>query len=150
MPNVMAGVRKKWIAISLLGAMAPAWMFFLCSGCDKSESASSQAAADVYEPDADTGHDVFMTGCVTCHGTHGQGLPHQGAALRTSEFIATHTDKELMEFIKKGRDKNDPTNKTGNPMPPNGNIPGLNDDRRADVVAFLRQLQQEAKDEAKH
>jgi mono/diheme cytochrome c family protein len=118
----------------------------------KAPAASKTAAnapADVVDntPDPDMGREIFLQGCVTCHGANAQGLPHQGASLRTSTFIASHSDKELIEFIKKGRAANDPTNRSGVTMPPDGNIPGLTDDRLADVVAYLRQVQREAKEE---
>lgn len=126
-------------------------------GCGRGNDQASQASAhpgtnaptDVADstPDPDMGREIFLQGCVTCHGANAQGLPHQGASLRTSTFIASHTDKQLIEFIKKGRPANDPSNRSGVTMPPDGNMPGLTDDRLADVVAYLRQVQREAKED---
>jgi mono/diheme cytochrome c family protein len=91
---------------------------------------------------------VFVQTCATCHGFQAQGLPHNGAALRTSPFIAGQSDKNLISFIRAGRRAKDPTNKSGVAMPPSGNNPSLSDARLADVVAYLRQVQEEQKAEA--
>jgi mono/diheme cytochrome c family protein len=135
--------------------VSPVLMLVLgLTGCGKNGNQSTTAGgsgatqtqvAD-YQPDPDNGLEVFKQGCITCHGAGGKGLPHQGPSLRTSTFVAGHSDKELIAFIKAGRAKNDPTNRSGNPMPPYGNIPGLIDERIADVVSYVRQLQREAKE----
>jgi disulfide bond formation protein DsbB len=103
------------------------------------------AVADADAPDPEVGHQVFVQTCATCHGFQAQGLPHNGAPLRTSKFVAAHSDQELIDFIKKGRPINDPVNTSGVAMPPRGNNPALSDARLADVVAWLRQVQAEAK-----
>jgi mono/diheme cytochrome c family protein len=101
-----------------------------------------------YVPDPEVGREIFGQTCATCHGFQAQGLPHQGAALRTSPFVAGKDDKDLIAFIRRGRLAKDPTNRSGAAMPPSGNNPALSDERLADVVAFLRQVQEEAKAEA--
>jgi disulfide bond formation protein DsbB len=111
---------------------------------------ADSAVADADAPDPEVGHQVFVQTCATCHGFQAQGLPHNGAPLRTSKFVATHNDQELVDFIKKGRPINDPVNTSGVAMPPRGNNPALSDARLADVVAWLRQVQAEAKADAEN
>jgi disulfide bond formation protein DsbB len=116
----------------------------------KVASASAEPSIDVAAietPDAEIGQQVFVVTCASCHGFQAQGLPHQGAPLRSSAFVASHDDQSLIEFIKRGRPAKDPANTSGVPMPPRGNNPALSDARVADVVAFLRQVQAEAKND---
>lgn len=106
------------------------------------------AVAFIDPPDAEIGREIYVQSCATCHGFQAQGLPHQGLPLRTSPFVAAHSDQDLIAFIKAGRSVKDPANTSGVAMPPRGNNPGLNDARLADVVAYLRQVQQEARADA--
>jgi mono/diheme cytochrome c family protein len=105
---------------------------------------------NVDPPDPEVGQQVFMHSCATCHGFRAQGLPHQGVPLRTSAYVAQHDDASLVAFIKKGRSAQDPSNASGMPMPPRGNNPALSDERLADVVSYLRQVQAEAKADAQN
>jgi disulfide bond formation protein DsbB len=110
------------------------------------DTTADAGAADA--PDPEVGRQVFAQTCASCHGFQAQGLPHQGAPLRTSAFVATHSDADLIAFIKKGRPAKDPTNNSGVAMPPRGNNPALSDARLADIVSWLRQVQAEAKADA--
>jgi mono/diheme cytochrome c family protein len=167
----MADVRRSVLhnRVVLCGAILLAAMVI---GCDRSRDSASTstdtspkaaatvtppnatgadaAVADADAPDPEVGHQVFVQTCATCHGFQAQGLPHNGAPLRTSRFVATHDDKELIDFIKKGRPIKDPANTTGVAMPPRGNNPALSDARLADVVAWLRQVQAAAKADAEN
>jgi mono/diheme cytochrome c family protein len=161
-----ASMKKLWSAwiLSIAAAMA---------GCDRKEAgapaspvvpaaviapdssagAATQASQVVdgnseYIPDPEVGREVFVQTCATCHGFQAQGLPHNGAALRTSTFVSGHTDKDLVAFIRAGRRAKDPSNKSGVAMPPSGNNASLSDERLADVVAYLRQVQEEQRAEA--
>lgn len=119
------------------------------SAADQPPSAATQSAdgSTQYIPDPEIGREVFVQTCATCHGFQAQGLPHQGAALRTSPFVTAQNDKDLLAFIRKGRPARDPNNKSGVAMPPSGNNPALSDERLLDVVAYLRQVQDEARAE---
>jgi disulfide bond formation protein DsbB len=79
---------------------------------------------------------------VYCHGDNGKGIPNLGKDLTTSEFVAGQTDRQLIDFIKRGRMPGDPANTTGMPMPPNGGNAGLSDQDLANVVAYIRSLRQ--------
>jgi disulfide bond formation protein DsbB len=65
-----------------------------------------------------------------------------GKDLTTSEFVAGQTDRQLIDFIKRGRMPNDSANTTGMPMPPSGGNAGLSDQDLANVVAYIRSLRQ--------
>jgi mono/diheme cytochrome c family protein len=150
--------------VRCLAGFAVVWFAAGSFGCGKSDGggdrpaphmpvkvASAEATAETVAPDppdAEVGQQVFIATCATCHGFQAQGLPHQGAPLRTSTFIASHDDRALIEFIKQGRPAKDPGNASGVAMPPRGNNPAISDARLADVVAFLRQVQAEAKAES--
>lgn len=72
------------------------------------------------------GEKIFVSACAACHG---QDMIH-------SEFIATKTDQELIEFIKAGGLPNEPL-----VMPPRGSNPTLTDESLDDIAAYLRSLQ---------
>jgi mono/diheme cytochrome c family protein len=114
-----------------------------CSGStspsqDEGKSDSAQAAP-VGDPVA--GQTLFITSCAACHGVAGEGLPGLGKDMTASEFIASKTDAELVEFIKVGRDPSDPLNTTGVVMPPKGGNPSLSDEDLYHIVAYLRTIQ---------
>ena len=106
---------------------------------DEGKADSAQAAAPVGDPVA--GQTLFITSCAACHGLAGEGFPGLGKDMTTSEFIASKTDAELVEFIKVGRDPSDPLNTTGVVMPPLGGNPSLSDEELYDIVAYLRMIQ---------
>lgn len=88
------------------------------------------------------GQGVYQSICTTCHGMDAQGIPGLGKNLVTSEFVASLTDEELVQFIIVGRDPSDPLNTTGIPMPARGGNPSLTDEQLMAVVAYLRTLAQ--------
>ena len=106
---------------------------------DEGKADSAQAAAPIGDPVA--GQTLFITSCATCHGLAGEGLPGLGKDMTTSEFIASKTDAELVEFIKVGRDPSDSLNTTGVAMPPKGGNPALDENDLFDIVSYLRVLQ---------
>jgi disulfide bond formation protein DsbB len=109
------------------------------SSLDEDKADSAQAAASVGDPVA--GQALFITSCAACHGPAGEGVPGLGKDMTTSEFIASKTDAELVEFIKVGRDPSDPLNTTGVAMPPKGGNPSLSDEDLFNIVAYLRTIQ---------
>lgn len=115
---------------------------------DTPAPASSSAPADE-PPPAQTasarsapGATTFVSFCSACHGPDGGGLPNLGKPLNSSEFVRAKTDKELTTFIKTGRPIWDPENTTGLDMPPKGGNPALNDDQIAEIITFIRAIQQ--------
>jgi disulfide bond formation protein DsbB len=90
--------------------------------------------------DAAAGETLFAGTCVSCHGVDAKGLPGLGKDMTTSEFIASQTDQQLIDFIKVGRPTGDPANTTGVDMPPKGGNPALDDQDIADIVAYIRTL----------
>ncbi|CAG1000874.1 hypothetical protein PHYC_02870 [Phycisphaerales bacterium] len=90
------------------------------------------------------GKTTFASSCTACHGAAATGIPGMGKDLVHSEFIKKLSDDELLAFIKRGRDPNDPLNTTKVAMPPKGGNPALDDEKLDSIVFFLRILQESA------
>jgi disulfide bond formation protein DsbB len=99
--------------------------------------ASIAATPSATAPD---GKALYLVTCQACHGPDAKGLPGLGKDMTTSEFIASKSDTELVEFIKQGRAFDDPLNTTGVPMPPMGANPALTDPDLLAIVEFIRSL----------
>ena len=91
---------------------------------------------------AEHGKQIYSQLCVACHGPEAKGVQGLGKDLTTSTFVAEKTDPELVDFIKVGRQPDDPLNTTGVAMPPRGGNPALKDQEIADIVAFVRSIHQ--------
>jgi disulfide bond formation protein DsbB len=88
--------------------------------------------------DSVKGQAAWKTTCRACHGVAGEGIPGQGKDIRGSQFIASKSDGQLIDFIKVGRMPFDPLNTTGIQMPPKGGNPLLKDSDLRDIVAYVR------------
>lgn len=91
--------------------------------------------------DATKGKTVFGGTCAACHGPAAKGVTGLGKDLTTSAFVKGQTNNQLVAFIKQGRPTSDPANTTKIDMPPKGGNPALSDKDLADVVAYMRSLQ---------
>jgi len=87
------------------------------------------------------GRDHFAVTCALCHGEDGLGRPGLGKNLALSNFIAQCSDGYIAGFLEKGRAADDPLNTTRIPMPPKGGNPDLTGQDLADIVTYLRALQ---------
>jgi len=103
----------------------------------EAEPAKAEAVA---QGDAESGQKLYMATCSACHGPAGEGVQGLGKDMTTSEFIAGLSDAELIDFIKTGRDTNDPLNTTGVAMLPNGGNPSMTDEQLVDIVAYIRSI----------
>jgi disulfide bond formation protein DsbB len=112
-------------------------------GPDQGEAGGVAQAEEAEAPtgDAVAGREKFASTCSACHGPTGEGVPGLGKDMTASEFIAGKSDKELVEFIKVGRDPSNPLNTTGVAMPPKGGNPAFDEDDLFDVVSYIRTLQ---------
>jgi disulfide bond formation protein DsbB len=94
--------------------------------------------------DAETfvhGRDLFTATCAACHGPKGLGVRGLGKDLTRSTYVFERGDQSLIAFIRRGRDVNDPLNTTKVPMPPSGGNPSFTDKDLAQIVAYVRGLQ---------
>lgn len=147
-----AGERSPFLApfvvSSMFGALAAVmiagWMY---GASDHSPHRHRGASAAVVSSrglpskgDPQHGKELFGMTCIACHGPTGSGIPHLGANLRESRFIAARSDDELVAFIKKGRQPGEPNSVLGLMMPPKGGNPALDDNGIHDIVAFIRTL----------
>ena len=89
------------------------------------------------------GKELYIAYGAGAHGVEGEGVAGLGPALNTSTFIASHTDSELVEFLRAGRAPDAADNGSGVMMPPNGSIANATDQDLLDVVAYLRTLQEQ-------
>jgi mono/diheme cytochrome c family protein len=85
------------------------------------------------------GESLFVL-CAACHGPDARGLPGLGLDLLASEFVDSHTDQELRDFVLAGRPVWDPTNTTGVDMPPEGGNSALTDEDILKIIAYIRVL----------
>lgn len=92
--------------------------------------------------DPAAGEELFNQVCISCHGPGGEGVEGLGKPFTTSEFVRTHSDQELLDFVKQGRPVGDPENTTGVDMPPKGGNPALTDEEILDIIAYIRTLQE--------
>jgi len=102
----------------------------------------AEETAAMPEGDVEAGEGKFQSTCAACHGPDAKGLPNLGKDMTTSEFIGGSSDAELLAFVKTGRPIGDPANTTGVDMPPKGGNPALSDQDLADIIAFIRTLNQ--------
>ena len=138
-------MRKSTFLLVLMAFLA---LFLVaCGGGD--DGGSSDAADEPAEETADTlagdaaaGDGKFQATCSPCHGADAKGLPNLGKDMTVSEFIIDSSDAELLAFIKTGRPPGDPANTTGVDMPPKGGNPALSDQDLADIIAFMRTLEE--------
>jgi|CXWL01.1.fsa_nt_gi disulfide bond formation protein DsbB len=130
----------------LLVFMAGALVLAACGGGQATPAETGVSAeAEPYASltgDATAGKTKFGSTCSTCHGPEGKGIPGLGKDLTTSEFAKTLPDAEFILFITKGRPASDPANTTGVDMPPRGGNPSFTDQDLADIVAYVRTLEQ--------
>lgn len=86
------------------------------------------------------GQRIFSSACTACHGFDGSGVNGLGPSFIGNTFVNTHSNTELLEFIKVGRPMTDPANTTGVTMPARGGNPALTDEDLAAVIVYLRSL----------
>ncbi len=125
------------------------WLALSVAACGGGGGDSGQpqvsAAAQKYAGltgDAAKGAAAFATTCVSCHGPDAKGITGLGKDLTTSEWTKAQPDAELVLFLTQGRPASDPLNTTGVDMPPRGGNPALKDQDLADIVAYMRSIQE--------
>jgi disulfide bond formation protein DsbB len=91
------------------------------------------------------GESLFVL-CAACHGPDARGLPGLGLDLLDSEFVDSHTDEELRDFVIAGRPVWDPANTTGVDMPPKGGNPTLTNEDILKIIAYIRVLDTQGAD----
>jgi len=128
-------MKRLVIVIAALALAAAA-----CGGSDDGGSSDATAAPPGAGIAAE-GERIFGETCSTCHGPDAMGIEGLGKALVDNEFVQTHSDDELVDFLRIGRLASDPLNTTGVDMPPKGGNPSLDDTDLLDVVAYVRTLQ---------
>lgn len=103
-------------------------------------AAEAEASSSEYDPAIIARGAQLYIQCASCHGMDARGIPNLGKDMVGTEFIRTHTDDELLQFIITGRPIWDPDNTTGIDMPSRGGNPALTNDDILAIVAYLRSL----------
>lgn len=106
----------------------------------------SGKTANVAAGDAANGKKWFGMSCVTCHGPTGDGITGAAPSLRGSEFLKSADVTAVASLIRNGRAATDPANKTGKVMPAKGGNPFLDEEKIADLVAFVMALDSQTTD----
>lgn len=138
-------MRKMTFLLILMAFLA---LFLVaCGGGDDGGSSDAadepaEESAAMPEGDAAAGEGKFQSTCSACHGPDAKGMPNLGKDMTISEFIAGSSDAELLAFVKVGRSVSDAANTTGVDMPPKGGNPVLSDQDLADIIAFIRTLEE--------
>jgi len=78
---------------------------------------------------------AFIDNCSSCHGEDARGLDELGANLVTSAFVKRNNDAELMEFLKMGRQPDNPESTMNLLMPA---FDYLTEAELEQVIAFMR------------
>lgn len=104
------------------------------------DNSPTDAAVHSLSESAEAGRRRFALNCVACHGPEGKGIPHVGADLTQSRFIAAQSDDALLKFVATGRLPGDPHSVLGLTMPPRGGDPTLDDAGIRQIVDYLRTL----------
>jgi mono/diheme cytochrome c family protein len=87
------------------------------------------------------GQRLYTAACVACHAPDGRGVPNMGKDLVGGRYAVQSRDADLLAMIAAGRDVSDPRNTTKMPMPARGGRADYSDANLADVVAYIRYLQ---------
>ena len=132
---------EKFVYAGILLVLALALV--ACGGGESTtEEGAGGEAETVSAGDPVAGEEKYNEVCIACHGPEGEGIDGLGKPFQTSEFVRTHSDQELLDFIKQGRPISDPENTTGVDMPPKGGNPALTDEQIMDIIAYIRTLQE--------
>lgn len=131
---------EKFVYAGILLVLALALV--ACGGESTTEEGAGGEGETVSAGDPVAGEEKYNEVCIACHGPEGEGIEGLGKPFQTSEFVRTHSDQELLEFIKQGRPISDPENTTGVDMPPKGGNPALTDEQIMDIIAYIRTLQE--------
>ena len=86
------------------------------------------------------GREVYSTTCFACHAADAKGIANLGKDL-TSGFSKETGDADLVAMIMRGRQPGEPKHTSAAPMPPKGGNETLTRSDVADVVAYLRSVQ---------
>lgn len=140
---------KRWNMLLVGLIMILAMALVACGGGGEVNGGNGGAADPAEESevvssgDPAAGEELYDQVCIACHGPGGEGIEGLGKPFTTSEFVASHSDQELLEFVKQGRPIDNPENTTGVDMPPKGGNPALTDEQILDVIAFIRTLNEQ-------
>ena len=107
-------------------------------------AACGDDAGTTLDPTTTVGEEVYEVACIACHATGGEGIEGLGEPLANSDFVASRTDQQLLDFVVTGRGTADPENTSGVAMPPRGGRPNLTDAEIFAVISYLRTLQDPA------
>ncbi len=105
--------------------------------CEDTSGSWNASQVPVGPGDPIAGARTYTLVCSSCHGADLQGVDDLGTQLAPSDFIAEQTETSLAEYIRVGREEDDPENITGVLMPPSGGAPWLSNQDIVNTAAYL-------------
>ncbi len=134
--------RTPWLPVGgTIGTVALAFVLLFLVDPTR-VSASNFPAVEATAPlSAANGAQLYADACATCHGVDLAGVSGLGNALANNEFVATHSNDELLAMIRAGRAADDPANELGVAMPPSGGRPGWSDEQLLAIIDFIQEWQ---------
>jgi mono/diheme cytochrome c family protein len=125
----MTRTKSGW---ALLGLAAIVITLGACGGSGAGSGAPEEVAQ---------GMDLFRGTCAACHGQDAKGITGLGQNLHKNQYVGSHTDEELLQYVIEGRPANHPDNTIGVAMPPRAGNPNLTDDDIRLILKYIRTLQ---------
>lgn len=140
MPSI-ASRKSSFLFAAVTLSVGGAWLM----GCgDNTPTASTGPTTQVALSPMQSGHDLYITNCASCHATNLKGMPRQGSNLLRSKLVRDSDDGALTRFIIRGRTPNDPDSTMRLLMPQRGNNSKLTNDEISDIAAYLKAAYAEA------
>ncbi len=130
-----------WLIISQYAEREAVWQAFVARKASHGRLVASPAGPELAVATLVRGRDLFESTCVACHGMDGKGVEGLGKDLTQSWFVASLDDAALREFVTRGRGVGEQFNTTKIPMPPKGGHEELTDADLANIITYVRGLQ---------
>lgn len=126
------------LVVGLFGIGVPAAVVSLAPSSVVKQPKAPQPPLDMASVAA--GHRLYAVSCVACHGADAHGVAGLGRDL-TKGFARSASDPALVRMIIRGRQPGEPGHTAAVPMPPKGGRPDFGDSDIANIVSYLRSLQ---------
>lgn len=125
------------VSVAAMGLVLP---FVVASTVGSNEQVVSASLPPLEVKQVVHGRELYASTCFACHAADAKGVANLGKDL-TAGYSRQSGDGELIAMIMRGRQPGEPGHTAAVPMPPKGGRADLTRSDVADVVAYLRSLQ---------